>query len=521
MAIPIGTTGRHLESIARWMLAGVVVVGMFSWWYPGYRIWGALTVGVIVVWMLWLLHRTVLADRTISSHPIYLVLCVPAGILTVHAVRDGLLARNQGDYALGGALDMSMIFHLWLLGTAVLLTQSLLPRAASHVGVLSICGAAMMGGALSGVIWGASDHVRGALGFVAFAGVCVWFAPLWSDLPAGRQVDKSLHRWHPLRHGGLRIVHLAVGAGASILLAWFTPFEAVVSLIVLAAVGALSASMFSGPKVVLRMIATVLPAMGIAGIVVWVRRSTFVELNPGLFGLGEGAFAMVSARDSGLAVFAGTIGWVGVGWLLGALLVTVVVLMHMGRGARGDERGRVIVWMTAAVLVTCALLAPAGPFIPSVTLGWAFIWGLLPAMLGRDQNKRSGVWVLVVLTGMMVLLGLVRRGGLVSWSASALGGSDFVLHLCAGFILGLVVVWLMGSRSIWWGLLGIALAVLVGGAGEVLQAVLSQRSAQFSDWWAHAVGCALGLPLYLLCLGSRWCESPDARAKVTERRRVS
>ena len=42
MAIPVGTTSRQLEWLARWLLAGVVVLALLTCWWPGYRSWGTV-----------------------------------------------------------------------------------------------------------------------------------------------------------------------------------------------------------------------------------------------------------------------------------------------------------------------------------------------------------------------------------------------------------------------------------------------------------------------------------------------
>ena len=106
------------------------------------------------------------------------------------------------------------------------------------------------------------------------------------------------------------------------------------------------------------------------------------------------------------------------------------------------------------------------------------------------------------------------RLGLVFWVARAHGMDDTHMHAMAGFWLALSLVWLVGRRYWWAGLLGIGFAAGAGGAGEVLQIILSRRSAQVMDWQAHAVGCGIVVLPYMLAMGSRWCESPDAVEKL-------
>ncbi len=485
------------------MLAGVVIVGMLCWSMPGFKIWGALAIGLLMVWVLWLLWRTVQADRTIPAHPIHLALIVPVMILIFHLARHGL-RQQQDPTLLHGALDMSMIFHFWLLATGVLVSQSLLPRAARHSVVLSLAGAAMMGGAVLAVVWGTSDHARPALGFVGFAGVGVWLTPLWG-------AAASHDGWpHPLKSRGLRIACLAVAAAAAVMLAWFTPHEAVISLGVLAVVLLLAGLLFPRRRLATLSIACLLAAAAIVGFLVRPRWPEFHGLRVGLFGLGENAFAKISASDTGLAVLAGTVGWVGLVWLVGGIVICGLYLLLGARRGGGGDRGRAIAWTAAAALATCALLSGGGLAIPSVTLAAAFTWGLLPTMLSRPSRRWSGLGVLIGLTVLIMLLGLAPKGGLANWVTFAFGRRDEFLHGCAGFFLALVVAWLAGSRQVKWGLLGMVIVALAGGIGEALQGLLAARTMSFADWVSHTIGCAAAVPLYLLCLGSRCCESPDA-----------
>ena len=217
-----------------------------------------------------------------------------------------------------------------------------------------------------------------------------------------------------------------------------------------------------------------------------------------------------------VAVLAGMIGGAGVIWIVGGMAFGLIyLLLRARRGHRGDQ-ARAIVWTVVAALAACGLLARGGLSIPSVTLAAAFTWGLLPAMLSRGDRRRSGLGVFVAFAALMLLLGLSQRGGLADWMTAAFGGDDQILHGLAGFFLTLILAWLMGARRTWMGLLAIIIIILLGGVGEMLQGLLSRRHVELSDWLAHAIGCAVATPLYLLCMGSRWCESPDVRPVENE-----
>jgi hypothetical protein len=148
-----------------------------------------------------------------------------------------------------------------------------------------------------------------------------------------------------------------------------------------------------------------------------------------------------------------------------------------------------------------------------VTLAMGFTWGLLPTMLGRTPNRHRGEVLMVLVVGLVLLLGVSRRDGLVDWSVRSFGGGDQTLHVVVGFLLSMVLAWLMGSRRVWLGLAGIVLSVLAGGAGELVQGLASRRSMDVGDALWHAVGSAGAILPYLLAMGSRWCESPDVTTR--------
>jgi len=504
MAVLIGTTSRQVLTVARWMLAGLVVILALTGWWPTWRAWGALAAGLLAVWALWLIGRASAADRGIPGHPAHLAMLVPAVILLVHLAPAGLVS---GDEAAGlrGAFDLSMIFQLALLSLGVLLSQSLLPRAARHAGVLSVCGASVIAGSLAAVAWGPSEHAAGALTLMGFAGVAVWLAPLWG----GMRTDVDEHR----PRGG-QVVWAAFCVGVAVsgvsALAVIAPFEALLAAGVAGLVVFVAGLVFPQRRKWL-LIAGGALAVAAAGAARALDAPLFTLdwLPTSLFGAGEQALREVSARDTGLKVLARVVGGAGTAWLVAGLAAGVLWrLWHARKGHWGDQ-GRAIVWTTAAGLAACALFSTGGLFIPSVSLVAAFTWGLMPAMLGRPARQRPGAIVLVVLVVLMVVLGLAREHGLLGWAVRAYRLGDNALHAVTGFLLAMVLVWLVGATRLWRGLAAIAFAALLGGAGEVAQWALSQRTAEYSDWLAHACGALAAAVPYLLLMGARGCESPD------------
>lgn len=493
------------------MLASVVILGMWAWWWPGYRSWGAMAVGLLVVLTLWLVWRTVRGDRTVPGHPVHAVLLLPAAVLAFHVVAAAPGQPPVHVKLLAGGLNVSMVFQLALLAGGVLLTQSLLPRAARHVVVLGLCGAAMMCGPAAAMLFARTRPVRTALALVGFGGIGVWLSMLWG---LRRRPATEAQPPGPAP-GRARAACVAVAALAAIGLTAIAPLQGLLMAGVLAGTLLLAGIVFRRRRIVL-LCAGGLLAIGVAAALAGVRwiRAALVELirHAGqAYGLGEGeeAFRQVSAANSGLVVMAAAVGWVVAACFVAGLAFCVAWLLLHARRRRWGDQGRAIVWSAAAGALACALLAPGGLFIPSVTLAVAFVWGLLPAMLGRQDRPRPGWMLLAGVLLPVVLLGVARGDGLLSWISAALRAHDALLHGAAGFLTAMLLAWLLAGR--WWlGLVGIALAALAGGAGEVVQFLAASGTVEFRDWLNHALGSAIAVGPYLLCLGARWCESPDA-----------
>lgn len=508
MAIPLGKTSRQLEAMARWMLASVIIFGVFTWWWPGYRSWGALSAGLLIVFALWLLERIVSSERLIPGHPIHLVLLGPAAILVVHVVSSGIETDDKGLLGFGGAFDITMLYQFALVSLGVMLTQSLMPRAAKHAAVLSLCGAAMMGGAAMALASQKTADISSSLSLIGFGGVGVWLSPLWGMAPT--ETDHG-ERKIPRRLDVPRVACICVGAIAAVLLTIEAPRQATLAGGALAATLIVSGIVFHQRRIPLLITGGLLAVATVcARLHAIPSLPAFSASAEGFFGYGEAGFVHESNHRNSLAMLVASIGWGGVAWLAGGVMTCVIFMMsHARKGHRGDQ-ARAIVWTAATVTTSLSLLASGGLFLPVATLATAFMWGLLPSMLGRPQRKRPAIVFLGVLVGFVVLLGLTRSGGLVTWSVKAFGFGDKFLHGVNGFFLAMVFAWLLGARNIYLGLIGIVLAVAAGGAGEWLQGIASTRAVESKDWQAHAIGCAIAVLPYLLCIGSRWAESADA-----------
>ncbi|MBT3199068.1 MAG: hypothetical protein HN350_04040 [Phycisphaerales bacterium] len=529
MAIPTGTTSRQLGALVSWMYLTVVLAGLLTWWWPDYVAWGALIGGLLITLLLWLCWRTLSVIRTVPGHPIYMVLLIPAAVLTYHLSLTGLAVRTSDAGLVNGSLNASMLFHLAMLALAVMLSQSLLPKVITHASLVRICGAAMIGGGILAGLSPNTQPVMRAMGLIGYAGVAVWLEPMWR--PAISNIQQGFAPppyYKPVQIGSLVIAILASAA-----LAWFAP-EAAVLAAVGAGVALVTAAVIFAQRPGKLLITGVVLVIGgsIAGIFSPMQIQT-PSLGGNWFGYGEHAFTQnitsgqqvlgpLSASDTGLVVLCRTIGTPAtILTILGLIACLITFMIHARRDHAGDK-AKCVAWTIAAMLCTGALLGQAGLFIPTVVLAAGLTWGLAPEAAGRSSKQRPGITILTILAATMMLMGVARATGLVVWSTGSLWtgeGSDKLLHVIFGLMMAMMMAWLMGSKKLIWGLAGISLACLVGGAGEIIQYVTSTgRSLEWTDWGAHASGCLAATVPYILCIGARQCESSDAMSRSEQMR---
>lgn len=508
MAIPIGTTSRQMGALVRWLFAGLVVVGMVSWWMPSYQTWGALAGGLVVAFSLWVCWQTVTCNRSVPGHPLYIVLLIPAAVLTVHLAATGLGSHERRG-GLGGSLNMSMLFTMALWALSILLSQSLLPKGRQRTVAISLTGGAMIAGSLAAAVWADSQMPSATMTLIGCAGLAVWLTPLFQPraLPTEIYVEE-IPRFRELRIG---CVVLAVLAGGGLI--WNSPSTMALAGAILGLVLIAGGLVFAGRKK-LAAIGAALTVVG--GTVCWgLGGVSFAPtwVRNGVLGKGEDGFADVCASSTGVEVLIAVIGVPAtVLVVLGFMLCLVILLRRSSRDTRLDQT-RAIVWAAGAAFSACAMLAPGGLFIPAVVLAVGFIWGAMPAMVGRGWKPQPGFTVLVVLVAVMILLGLARSSSLLTWILEPVysGRIDKLMHGIVGFLLSLVLAWLMGARKVTWGLVGVAIAAMTGGVGEALQQIASTRAVEYGDWVAHVIGSVLATGPYLLSVGARLCESADVR----------
>jgi hypothetical protein len=346
-------------------------------------------------------------------------------------------------------------------------------------------------------------------------------------------------RRDPVRLAALGGIVVLYGA-----LAILFPLAAIVASALLLLTALLGGAMLGRLKAGLRIFLVVV-LLAASGGMAALSASYLPPLAPGAgdwtaFGRGEGAFAHLAAATSGAEFLGEAVGWAGAGWMGTILLAAGAWAMWRARG--GGEGVATVFRLWAAGLTLAAMLSPNGEFVPSVTLAVAFAWGLvfarpraIPGAMpirvfenghgtgtGPSRRTRNGMapcktrntlvlsgWVLAGLAGLLILfLALAPDEGLARWSGEAVSLGPTFLHVTSGFLAALVLAWLTGCRKVWKGLVGIALAIAAGGAGELSQLLTTTRHARLGDFLLTSAGCLAAVAPYLLAIGARMCEEP-------------
>lgn len=483
--VPFGTTARQAAAVGRWGLAALLLALMSWGWWPTLEGWGVLAAGLVAMWLIWLMVKILVGDSLVRHPPMALPLLAPAGILAIHLVRLNLHVQADNPLAVNGAMNASVIYQLALMVLGMLVADSFFGPKIFSPAIPAVVGGSLAAAAVVERAVAPLAHVDAAGAMLALAGAAAIASICWS----------------PAR----RMIRFAAGVAAAIIVAAFAVLAPKVALLGIGA--SFLCPVLGGTRALRKPAGLVVVLLGLAAISVEVLLYGLpliamkgAAVTP--FGIGESTFIFLTAADSGLAVMLGMIGWAGVAmaaaaFLAGAIWVNVRSVQSPWRAAS---------WTAAAVLCGLAVLLPAGPFVPAVTLGTAVIWGLLPPAAGAALRSRQGYAMCGSLIGTLLLLGLVSQEGLSLWSAGALGRSDSFLHLAAGLLVTLVLAWLLGRRHIWQGLLAVAAGALLGGAGELAQKLLSSRDMEWSDCKWHAVGSAVACVLYLLPMLARGSE---------------
>jgi len=456
MASPIGTTSRQMQVQARWLLASVVAIAMTLWVMPTLAGWGAMITGLFMVLVICLTIGAASGRGKLPGNPIHLMLALPVALLLWNLVVGRLGPTDERTFALGGAMELSLLIQIGLFSLIVLLTQALLPQAALNVVTLGVCGAAMMVSPLVVLIFQTEllAPMRATLLLLAYAGVGVWVLTIWG---IGKTRQQELLPRAQIRKRWLQWTILVSTAGMIVLLVVLSLGLAAFVAGVVGCVCLLAGVTFDQFR---KRLLTLGGALVVGGVVLmgimgfpWPWGDVMLEGIPPI-GLGELAMMHVDGSASGLQVLLLTIGPVGVGYSILVILGCIVVMMFHAKKRRDGDAPRAVIWTSVTCCATLAFLAPAGMFSPAVMLAMGLTWGLLPQMLSREESLRSGWWLVVGLVLLSGLLGLASRQGLASWGVYALTrgeSSDKWMHFGAGLLLASAMAWMMGRDRMRWG----------------------------------------------------------------------
>ncbi len=469
---------RRIETIGRWSLVAVLAAGGLFWWHPGYRNWAGVLTVLSATWVVWLVRQVLRGDRTLSGHPIWLALAAPAAAMSYHLVRDLPLHHAAPSAGLGGAVDVSLLLQVAMLGLTVMLGEELL--GGGQWGRLASAGAMAAAPALT-LLLAESGAMTQALTAVSAGGWLLLAAAMWRCARSAEQAPPPKAVRAAAALAGL--VGLATLAAC--------PAAGVEAGLAMLAALALSAAVLrwrrvvAAPVVLIFAVSAVLRVM--LGPPIW--RATF-PMEPA--GLGEQVLAHVYAGDSGLDVLLAAAGPLATAWAVLAALgggVWLVSLLPKGAARTPGMQGPAVLWLCGTAAVSSALLLEGGLFCPLALLATGVAWSQVPAMAGRAGARRSGWWAAGAFAALTTAMGLTAVPGLAQWASSSWGRSEDFLHVPTGFFLSLLLGWLLGRR--WWGAAaGVTLGALAGGAGELAQWLLSRRGVEGVDWLLHAAGSA-------------------------------
>ncbi|NLF32246.1 MAG: hypothetical protein GX591_15330 [Planctomycetes bacterium] len=506
MPVPLGTNAAHLGTVGRGTLLAVVLLAPAALAWPSIEGWTALGIALAALLAVWLLQRSLAEHTAVPGHWMHLAMLSLWLLGTFHMLRGGMAGVEARPRPLGGQFEASLATQAAMIALMVLLAQDWLERGRLASILPTAAGLAAVGAALAGLLLGTRPESRLMLAMMGWTGTAMFCRPLWSRLTVLGDGDNR-----PGRRIG-RSVRLGAAVAAAAGLAVLCP-PGVVLALVAAAVTLLVAAVLVRAAT-MRYLALALLAATLAAAhardLGWIRAPAWPPAPAAWIGRGGSALAAMRPWTSGLALLIDTIGWGGVAWLLGCLLIALARAMRAA--IANDLHGRALLGGMTLVLATIAWLTPQGLFSPGINVLFAAVWALWPITMGLPTGRHSGWRVFAVVAALALVLALVGRIGLLSWMALSLGGDDIVLHLFVGWLMTQMLLWLLSPRPRGV-LLAVAVSVLAAGLGEALQAGLSSRSAQWHDFFGHLHGTALATALYLVCRAALWSESPDMPAR--------
>lgn len=505
MAVPVGTTSRQIDATGRWIGGAGWALAALVLWRPSHAAWAAWMVLLAVMSCVWVLRRVTARTRTLTGHPLFVALVPPAAVLACHMVH-----REQGGAPTGrlitNALNVSILIQLALAALGLLLAQSVLAPALRRLWPRAGLGAIVMVGALATATDPLAYGMRASavMAFLAGGMILCSAAAEGLDRLARR---RPAARWREL----LRTAPLAGWSLAVLVIAPQHPESALLGVVLALAGGGVTWLSRRRPTVAVAVGPAGLAVVGVVAVLLAQPTGLAEAITAGgLLGRGERAFAMVTAADRGVTVLLVTLGYVPV--VVSAVISAVGLMVLLADHRQGHEAVSAapsVWWASACLMSVAAVLAPGGLFSPATNLLAVTVWGAAGTVFGCRRRPRSGLWALGAATCVFAMLALGGRTNLVSWSLGTLGMGDKALHVAVGLLLALLAGWQLGGGRAVRTAGVVCIVAAMGGVGEGVQWLLTDRSVEWMDWAAHAVGAGGAGVLLLSALGALACESPD------------
>ncbi|MCK5114076.1 MAG: hypothetical protein KAR11_04865 [Phycisphaerae bacterium] len=471
----------------------------------GYIPWSYITTGLLITWIVWMVGGIIWKTNRVPGNQVYVFILSLAGVFTWHLIADQYIPRVSKSGLLG-SVNMSMLFHLVLLALSVLLSQCFFGYGAPPRRILDVIAGIIMGGTLAVTFRGYSEAIN-APGVLCLCGVCIWLV----GLTRRKRVTKVTTLFTEVRpfDRTRNIIRIAIPI---LVVATLLVATSGKEIIWIAAAGCLPVLAY-----LIRRKKSALLARGIIvfGVVATVVTGLIMAMADGIpvsaFGMGEKGFCYVSAGGSGFSLITATTGFVGMSCFAIGTVGLALWSLFRARYASGGGSLRATLWVAAVLFSTVALLVPGGYVNPVNVIVFGFVWGLLPRMTGVTPKFRPA-WIpgLAVMC-VVISAGVVANSGLLIKMSMLHQWRDKCLHLFGGMVLGVLLSWWLGSRRRWLGVVGLVVAVLIGGAGELGQKLFTTRAFEWADWKFHAMGVAIAALLYTIAMGCCLVMTPQRK----------
>ncbi len=504
------------------VLGGSVFLSVFSGaalTRPAEADWAAMTLGLLALWLVWLLWRNARDEVTLSAHMLHPFLAAAGGILLGHLLAGAHVDATGRRVTLLAGEDSRLLIRLMRLTLMLLLTQDLFSRLRDLRWPLTSVGAAAAVGGLVQLHWAETAASAPAVALTGLTGAAMLLVPCF--LPAW-----PVQTW-PARLTWLEraapVGRIVAAAALIAMLALARPQAVGAALLGTAAVGGAllaAAACLNHHRARLALIGAGLALVGALGLFRVGIHGPAGGWAFGILGADLAGSSASHAELSGLAVLGVSAGWAGLGCILLGIAATIVRCLLAGRNAAPGDQARAALWAAVVALSGCALLAEGGLAVPATTAVVAVAWGLMPHVTLHRARRVHGWPMAAALAAALMVLGLGQRPA----GDAPAPLPDKLMHFLCGSVFTAALLWQGRCRRWWQGLLAAVPAAAVLAASELLQPQLSHRAFEWSDLGANELGVTATLAAFLLIRAASQTEArlsakPSAQAHSYRSRR--